>query len=97
MENCERYICIYLGGNAYGLSAKNGRVKKSFAMLNEENETDPLKCQLLLPHSVLPGLFSGQPPQNWKQLVSTIFHLRFVLRNLPENPSGAFWMLWEGN
>ena len=53
MENCERYICIYLGGNAYGLSAKNGRVKKSFAMLNEENATDPLKRQLLLPECCL--------------------------------------------
>ena len=76
---------------------KHGCVKKGFSMLNEENATDPLKRQLLLPQRCLvcslgSRLKTGHP---WFQQHFTL--VRFVLKNLTENPSGAFRMLWEGN
>ena len=67
------YMHIF-GGNAYGLSAKTWLCEKRLFNAEWRKCNRPFEAPAPAP-SVLPGLFSGQPPQNWTPLVSTIFHL----------------------
>ena len=67
------YMHIF-GGKCLWAECKNMAEWKKLCNAEWRKCNRPFEAPAPAP-SVLPGLFSGQPPQNWTPLVLTIFHL----------------------